>query len=74
MRFDYKAWHIDCRARHDEDGCFYAHATITRSPATGRAHGETHHSGELDAFENESDALHCARIWAIEWCDETASS
>ncbi|CDY77409.1 hypothetical protein BGLT_06322 [Caballeronia glathei] len=70
MRFDYKTFHIDCRARHDEDGRYYARATITEAPPAGRAHGETHDSGELDAFPNESDALHCARAWALEWCDE----
>jgi hypothetical protein len=73
MRVDYKAYHIHCRARHDEDGQFYAHATITRGPDERSAHGETHHSGELDAFADESDALHCARAWAIEWCDEAAA-
>ncbi|SAL56024.1 hypothetical protein [Caballeronia humi] len=74
MRFDYKEWHIDCRAHHDEDGSYYAQATITRAPGAGRTRVETHHSGELDAFANESDALHCARAWAIEWCDEVTST
>jgi hypothetical protein len=70
MRFDYKAYHIHCRARHDEDGQFYAHAIITRGPGEDSARAETHHSGDLDAFADESDALHYAREWAIEWCDE----
>jgi hypothetical protein len=72
MRFDYQAFHIDCRARHDEDGLFYARARITRAPADSRTHGETFESGDLDGFTHEADAVACARSWAIEWCDENA--
>ncbi|SAK46758.1 hypothetical protein AWB75_00975 [Caballeronia catudaia] len=70
MRFDYKAFHIDCTARHDEDGGYYAHARITRSPDDHAAHMEVFESGDLDVFTSEWDAVHCARAWAIEWCDE----
>ncbi|MDR5836738.1 hypothetical protein [Caballeronia sp. LZ034LL] len=70
MRFDYKTFHIDCTARHDEDGGFYAHARITRADGEPAAQLEIFDSGDLDTFANESDALHCARAWAIEWCDE----
>ncbi|GGD81003.1 MULTISPECIES: hypothetical protein [Caballeronia] len=70
MRFDYKNFHIDCTARHDEDGSFYAHARITSAPNEYTPNLEVHDSGDLDSFANEWDALHCARAWAIEWCDE----
>ncbi|WP_061166461.1 hypothetical protein [Caballeronia hypogeia] len=70
MRFDYKTFHIDCTARHDPDGSYYAHARITRDPGEAAAHVEIFESGELDVFTIESDAVHCARAWAIEWCDE----
>ncbi|KIG10693.1 hypothetical protein [Caballeronia concitans] len=70
MRFDYKHFHIDCTARHDEDGRFYAHARITSAPNEYTPHVEVHDSGDLDSFANEWDALNCARSWAIEWCDE----
>jgi hypothetical protein len=70
MRFDYKNFHIDCTSRHDEDGSFYARARITRVSEQPAAHLEVFESGDLDAFASESDALHCARSWAIEWCDE----
>ncbi|SAK45987.1 hypothetical protein [Caballeronia ptereochthonis] len=70
MRFDYKTFHIDCTARHDEDGNYYAHARITRAPGEPTTHVEVFESGDLDAFASESDAVHCARAWAIEWCDE----
>jgi hypothetical protein len=69
MRFDYKAHHIECRARHDEDGQFYAQARITRGSETPEDAIDTHESGDLDGFDNASDALACARSWAIEWCD-----
>ncbi|BAN27225.1 hypothetical protein [Caballeronia insecticola] len=69
MRFDYKAFHIDCTARHDEEGSFYAHARITQANDAS-PHLEVFDSGDLDAFSTASDALHCARAWAIEWCDE----
>ncbi len=32
MRFDYRTFHIDCTARHDEDGQYYAHARVTLAP------------------------------------------
>lgn len=76
MRFDYKTFHIDCTARHDRDGSYYAHARITRVPGeretqeTQEAQLQNFESGDLDAFASESDAVHCARSWAIEWCDE----
>ena len=70
MRFDYKTFHIDCTAHHDQDGSYYAHAKITRLPDEHTAHVEVFESGELDSFTSESDAVHCARAWAIEWCDE----
>lgn len=70
MRFDYKTFHIDCIARHDRDGRFYAHARITRAPGERTPHVEVFESGDLDAFESEWDAVHCARAWAIDWCDE----
>lgn len=70
MRFDYKTFHIDCTAHHDQDGSYYAHAKITRSPEEHGGHLEVFESGELDSFASESDAVHCARAWAIEWCDE----
>ncbi|AQH04612.1 hypothetical protein A9R05_37585 (plasmid) [Burkholderia sp. KK1] len=73
MRFDYKTFHIDCTARHDEDGSYYAHARITRSPGDHIGHLEVFESGELDAFASEWDAVHCARAWAIEWCDEAVA-
>jgi hypothetical protein len=70
MRFDYRTFHIDCTARHDEDGAFYAHARITRTPDGSTRHIEVYDSGDLDGFASEWDALHCARVWAIEWCDQ----
>lgn len=73
MRFDYKTYHIDCTARHDEDGNYYAHARITRMHDNGLAHAEVFDSGPLDGFSDASDALHCARSWAIEWCDEAVA-
>jgi hypothetical protein len=69
MRFDYRTFHIDCTARHDEDGSFYAHARITRADDAA-PHVEAFESGDLDGFASEWDAVHCARAWAIEWCDE----
>ncbi|MCG7401131.1 MULTISPECIES: hypothetical protein [Caballeronia] len=73
MRFDYKTFHIDCTAHHDEDGSYYAHARITRPADERTAHAEVFESGELDAFASESDAVHCARAWAVEWCDEATA-
>jgi hypothetical protein len=70
MRFDYKTFHIDCTAHHGQDGRYYAQARITRSSHEDTARVEAFESGELDAFTTESDAVHCARAWAIEWCDE----
>jgi hypothetical protein len=70
LRFDYRTFHIDCTARHDEDGLFQAHARITCPPDDRSLHVQVFDSGELDSFATESDALQCARSWAIEWCDE----
>lgn len=69
MHFDYKGFHIDCRARHAEDGHYLAQAKITRV-ATRTQPGETYQSGDIDSFVDESDAVSCAKAWAIEWCDE----
>ncbi|MDE1180369.1 hypothetical protein [Paraburkholderia sp.] len=69
MQFDYKTYHIDCRAHHDEDGRYCAQARITVVPS-GEAHFRCHDSGEIDSFVSESDAIACARSWAIEWCDD----
>ncbi|MEM5383612.1 hypothetical protein VSR68_08415 [Paraburkholderia phymatum] len=69
MHFDYKGFHIDCRARHDEDGHYVAQAKLTRA-ATANAPAEVHQSGDIDSFVDESDAVTCARTWAIEWVDE----
>jgi hypothetical protein len=70
MRFDYRTFHIDCTARHDEDGRFYAHARIACPPDERTPHVQVFDSDDLDGFDSEWDALHCARSWAIEWCDE----
>jgi hypothetical protein len=70
MRFDYRTFHIDCTARHDDDGSYYAHARISRAPDEAARHVEVFESGDLDGFASEWDAVHCARSWAIEWCDE----
>jgi hypothetical protein len=70
MRFDYKGFHIDCRSRHDQDGLYYAQARMIRMPAADDAHPEKHESGDIDAFDNEGDAIACARAWALDWCDE----
>jgi hypothetical protein len=69
MHFDYKGFHIDCRARHDVDGHYVAQAKLTR-PAAANAPAEVHQSGDIDSFVDESDAMTCARTWAIEWIDE----
>jgi hypothetical protein len=68
MQFDYKHFHIDCRARHADEGVYYARAKITRVPQA-KEHFQSHESGDIDAFQNEADAISCARSWAIEWCD-----
>ena len=70
MRFDYRIFHIDCTARHDQNGSYYAHARITRAAGESTARVEIFESGDIDAFASESDAVHCARAWAIDWCDE----
>jgi hypothetical protein len=70
MRFDYKGFHIDCRSRHDQDGLYYAQARMIRMPTTDDAHPEKHESGDIDAFDNDGDAIACARAWALDWCDE----
>ncbi|CAH2798542.1 MAG: FIG00453617: hypothetical protein [uncultured Paraburkholderia sp.] len=72
MQFDYRHFHIDCRARHADEGVYYARARITRMPQKNE-HFQSHDSGDIDAFSNEADAISCARLWAIEWCDEAAS-
>ncbi|CAG4918070.1 hypothetical protein [Paraburkholderia gardini] len=69
MQFDYKTFHIDCRARHDEDGHYVARARIT-VPAVGAGRVTAHDSGDIDSFVSEADAISCAKAWAIEWCDE----
>ncbi|CAB3789149.1 hypothetical protein [Paraburkholderia fynbosensis] len=71
MQFDYRHFHIDCRARHAEDGAYYARARITRVPQK-KEHVQSHDSGDIDSFANEADAIACARSWAIEWCDVAA--
>ncbi|CAH2901396.1 MULTISPECIES: hypothetical protein [Paraburkholderia] len=73
MQFDYKHFHIDCRARHADEGVYYARAKITRIPRKNE-HFRSHDSGDIDAFSNEADAIACARSWAIEWCDEAADA
>jgi hypothetical protein len=70
MRFDYKNFHVDCRARHDEDGHYYARARITPALSEDAARADHHDSGDLNAFSNEGDAIECARAWAKEWCDQ----
>lgn len=71
MRFDYERYHIDCRSRHDQDGLYYAQARITRMPADDDGgHGEKHESGDIDAYDNDGDAIACARAWALDWCRE----
>jgi hypothetical protein len=70
MRFDYKGFHIDCRSRHDQDGRYYAQARVIRIPTTADAHPEKHESGDIDAFDNDGDAIACARAWALDWCHE----
>jgi hypothetical protein len=70
MRFDYESYHIDCRSRHGQDGLYYAQARITRTPVEGGVHGEKHESGDIDAFDNDGDAIACARAWALDWCRE----
>ncbi|CAH2899574.1 MAG: FIG00453617: hypothetical protein [uncultured Paraburkholderia sp.] len=72
MQFDYRHFHIDCRARHADEGVYCARARITRMPQKNE-HFQSHDSGDIDAFSNEADAISCARLWAIEWCDEAAS-
>jgi len=68
MRFDYKGFHIDCRSRHDQDGLYYAQARIIRIPTMADTHPEKHESGDIDAFDNDGDAIACARAWALDWC------
>jgi hypothetical protein len=36
----------------------------------GGVHGEKHESGDIDAFDNDGDAIACARAWALDWCRE----
>jgi hypothetical protein len=69
MRFDFEGFHIDCRARHDDtDGLYYAQAKITCIPSDEDRHVEHHESGDIDSFNNEGDAMACARAWAMDWC------
>jgi hypothetical protein len=74
MRFDYEGFHIDCRSRHDNDGLYYAQArithVITHVPSKGDASIQRHESGDIDAFDNDGDAIACARAWALDWCRE----
>jgi len=72
MQFDYRHFHIDCRARHAEDGYYYARARITHVPQDN-GHYRSHDSGDIDAFSNEADAISCAKSWAMEWCDTAAA-
>ncbi|MDR6445394.1 hypothetical protein ACTJLC_09340 [Paraburkholderia sp. 22099] len=72
MQFDYRHFHIDCRARHAEDGYYYARARITHVPQDN-GHCRSHDSGDIDAFSNEADAITCAKSWAMEWCDTAAA-
>lgn len=72
MQFDYRHFHIDCRARHAEDGGYYARAKITHVPRKN-GHVQSHDSGDIDAFPNEADAISCAKSWAMEWCDVMAN-
>jgi hypothetical protein len=71
MRFDYMGFHIDCRSRHDQDGLYYAQARVIRIPSAddAHAHPEKNESGDIDAFDNDGDAVACARAWALDWCD-----
>ena len=71
MQFEYRYFHIDCRARHAEDGLYYARAKIVRAPQKNR-HAQSHDSGDIDSFSNEADAISCAKSWAMEWCDAAA--
>jgi hypothetical protein len=59
MQFDYKAFHIDCRARHVKHGHYFARARVTRV-RTGDDDGETHDPGDVDSFVDEArrDPLH----------------
>ncbi|MGE8506674.1 MAG: hypothetical protein ACN6QU_05035 [Paraburkholderia terricola] len=72
MQFDYRHFHVDCRARHAEDGYYYARARITHVPQDN-GHCRSHDSGDIDAFSNEADAISCAKSWAMEWCDTAAA-
>ena len=71
MQFDYRHFHIDCRARHADEGVYYARAKITRVPQK-HEHFQSHDSGDIDSFSNEADAISCAKSWALEWCDIAA--
>jgi hypothetical protein len=71
MQFDYRHFHIDCRARHADDGLYYARAKIIRVPRK-KEHVQAHDSGDIDAFPSQADAISCARSWAMEWCDAAA--
>jgi hypothetical protein len=70
MQFDYRHFHIDCRARHADEGVFFARARITRPSRRKNEHAQLHDSGDIDSFPSEADAISCARSWAIEWCDQ----
>ncbi|PQV44176.1 hypothetical protein B0G83_1264 [Paraburkholderia sp. BL21I4N1] len=70
MLFDYKGFHIDCRARSVDDGGGYiARARITRRPGSDEDRVETHESGDIGRFAEVADAISCAKAWAIHWCD-----
>ncbi|MFL9889831.1 hypothetical protein [Paraburkholderia sp. RL17-381-BIF-C] len=71
MQFDYRHFHIDCRARHAEDGLYHARAKITHVPQKNE-HVRSYDSGDIDAFSSEADAISCAKSYAMEWCDAAA--
>lgn len=70
MLFDFEGFHIDCRSHLGNDGLFYAQARITRIAADGKGIVEKHESGDIDGFDNDGDAMACARAWALDWCRE----
>lgn len=70
MQFEYKAFHVDCRARRTGDGLYIARARITRRPGSDDDRVERHDSGDINSFIDEADAIACAKAWAVEWCNE----
>jgi hypothetical protein len=73
MQFDYRHFHIDCRARRADEGLYYARAKITHVPQKSGPL-RSHESGDIDSFASEADAISCARSWAIEWCDSVLAA